>query len=164
MDRRTFFKNLIGGAVIATLPVKLFDNITEYVYQAELQDKPERIFPHKEGIWIYDEDTKELLGWGSLAGTSMNMVDITALESNGWVQSIPSRKTLWWEVPQFHTKKIDDIFINKCKLIMVAKNHLVYTGDVYMTMFNNTQNGLYDVQFQLTGALISPHDDHKAIT
>lgn len=73
MDRRLFFKNLLGGAAAATMAPRLFDQIAEQEYLPPLDGpspSPEMVFDSGTGLWIFSDE--QLIAYGGYQGVSLN--------------------------------------------------------------------------------------------
>ena len=80
MDRRLFFKNLIGVTAAAAIAPQLFTEITEHDYIVDgVSTPPDSIFDKGEGFWVFRN--KKLIAWSSLHGVVANYeqeaIDVT---------------------------------------------------------------------------------------
>ena len=67
MNRRLFFKNLIGGTAAVAIAPKLFAEITEHEYKVEgVPTEPDKVFDKGEGFWVFQDE--KLIAWSALPG------------------------------------------------------------------------------------------------
>lgn len=72
MERRLFFKNLLGGAAAVAIAPKLFDQIVEQEYLPPFDGpppSPEMVFNSDTGVWIFQNDI--LYAYGGVNGVSL---------------------------------------------------------------------------------------------
>lgn len=82
MERRLFFKNLLGGAAAVAIAPKLFDQITEQEYLPPLDGpppSPEMVFDSGTGLWIFSNE--KLIAYGGYQGVTLKfhreIIDVT---------------------------------------------------------------------------------------
>lgn len=80
MNRRTFFKNLLGAAATVAIAPHLLSQIVEHPYEKP----PEQLFTHGEGLWIFRDD--KLVAFSKLHGVGFHMtanpIEITTAGSH----------------------------------------------------------------------------------
>ena len=141
MERRTFFKNLIGGAAALAVTPKLFAEMAEHPYTAP----PEKIFTQGEGLWIFKDD--KLIAYSALPGVTLEMraepIEITMGPRFGGDgnsrEFIQGQRETWFTVENLHI--IDDSILNLREKMggeifqLIMKMDYTIESDVILTDF-----------------------------
>lgn len=162
MERRTFFKNLLGAGIVAALPKPMFDAIV----QAE-EEKPTFINPieeSKDGFWIFN-DSGELLIFsrdGNItAERPLNIIeywdDDSGQEMREYAQQ-PMKAHLELKNANVTDKFYGSVvFDNKLKFVFI-RGPLKCIGDCYCTdastTFGATAGKYNEFSFSVCGEII----------
>jgi hypothetical protein len=75
MNRRSFFKRLVGATAAVALGPTLMAQVEEHPYQAAPKpsppSQPQQVFGKGEGLWVFHKD--ELVAWSPIYGICINM-------------------------------------------------------------------------------------------
>ena len=136
MERRTFFKNLIGGTAALAMAPKLFAEIVEHPYEIP----PEQIFTQGEGLWIFRED--KLMAYSALPGVAVEMrrdvIEVKGISDfplEPYTHYSPGFLEVWYAVENLHV--IDDSILKMDgeNFQLIMKKDYTLESDVILTDF-----------------------------
>jgi hypothetical protein len=130
MDRRTFFKNLLGGSAAVAIAPAMFAEIVSNNYGTT----PETFFSKNTGFFLFHEN--KLIAWSPEEMTALSfnkpMVEISSLDVP-YITYWPGMPEGRWEVSDLQAKVSLEEYMDKCLQVIFKKNGNTITSDVYIT-------------------------------
>jgi hypothetical protein len=155
MNRRLFFKNLLGASLITVLPVPVLNSIIK------TQEKIPLKFD-KDGLWLLDQNDN-VIGVSNIFNVNLQLytkpIDVTA-RYDKFPQYMPGLRV--WSItadnmiftnPQSLNGMIYFQSYERLKCI-IKQSTMEYYGDVYLTEFLHTSPEKYYIKLEGSGELI----------
>lgn len=113
MNRRLFFKNLIGASAAAALGPKMLNAISDHEYEptpGKPISTPHKVFHNEEGLWVL-RNTDELVAWSAIPGISFHwerpIIDVTpdprfSPKPVLYREYIGGCPEFWWTIENLH--------------------------------------------------------------
>jgi hypothetical protein len=146
MNRRLFFKNLIGASAAVAIGPRLFDQLADHEYgphSGSTLPPPETIFSD-EGFWAFHND--KLIAWSNLHGVVLSLhaepIEVTADpkffpdQFHGYREYSPGYGPIEsrWQVQNLHVIGKEDILsLEPITIILKSNKFGTYKGQGYLT-------------------------------
>jgi len=129
MDRRLFFKNLIGASAAVAVGPKLLGQMAEHDYTQNSQEV--NVFHAGEGLWVFKDD--KLVAWSATPGISLTwerpLIDVTrdprfSTPENPvppWKEYIGGHPEFTWVIDNLHV--VDQKLFNMDEVVDIILKH-----------------------------------------
>ncbi len=161
MERRTFFKNLIGGGAALTIAPQLFSQIVEHDYSLPntLTILPEKVFTNGEGFWVFWKG--ELVAWSEITNANIHWkreiheYPESAYYKKEYKEFYPGVPSCSLSVDYLHIKDAEMFNTDDLLTAILVKPGIVsIEGEVYCTYCPiQIINNLAYAEFEFSGAI-----------
>lgn len=136
MERRTFLKNMFGAAVIAALPIPMFEQIVKA--EETVPEPLKATLRLDNGFWLFDMNDK-LLSLGNLEELDVrrNELGLSRGEVGGPVEVLYGKPTVYFKTSgkSLHSIVAQDFHLGKKYKAVYIKDNVQVFSDVYLESF-----------------------------